>query len=75
MCGYLLDPRLEPGIEERRALGLGIQMMCRSPRQHDPPLVCLLIDLVGLYGHLVIGVLNTGAQVLVKDGVPRALDN
>ena len=27
---YILDPRLEPGIDERRALGLGIQMMCRS---------------------------------------------
>ena len=72
---YILDPRLKPGIDERRALGLGIQMMCRSPRQHDPPLVCLQIDLVDLHGDLVVGVRNTGAQVLVKDGVPRAQDN
>src|SRR6476620_4342492 len=64
---YILDPRLEPGIDERRALGLGIQMMCCSPRQHDPPLVCLRVDLVDLYGDLVVGVLDTGAQVLDKD--------
>src|SRR5262252_7048521 len=71
---YMLAPRLEPGIDKRRALGLGIQMMCRSARQHDPPLVCLHVDLIHLYGNLVIGVRNTGAQVLVKDGVPRAQD-
>ena len=28
---YPLDPRLEPGIDERRALSLGIQMVRRSP--------------------------------------------
>lgn len=70
----LLDPRLEPGIDDRRALGLGIQMMGRSAGQHDPPLALLRIDLVGLDGDLVIGVRDTGAQVLVKDGVPRAQD-
>src|SRR5215472_4809660 len=72
---YILDPRLEPGIDERRALGLGIQMMCRAPRQDDPPLVCLRIDLVDLYRDLVVGVRNTGAQVLVEDAVPRAQDD
>src|SRR5215472_3082763 len=75
MRRYILDPRIEPGIDERRALGLGVQVMCRSPRQDDPPLMCLLMDLVGLDGDLVVGGRNTGAQVLVKDGVPRAQDN
>jgi hypothetical protein len=28
---YPLDPRLQPSIDERRALGLGIQMVRRSP--------------------------------------------
>src|SRR5262245_64993245 len=65
---YILDPRLEPGIDERRALGLVIQMMRRSPRQHDPPLACLRIDLVDLHGDLVVGVRNAGAQVFVKIG-------
>src|SRR5215831_646197 len=72
---YILDPRLEPGIDERRALGLSIQMMCRSPRQDDPPLVCLRIHLLDFYGDLVVGVRDTGAQVLVKDAVPRAQED
>ena len=72
---YILDPRFEPGIDERRAVGLGIQMMCRSPRQDDPSLTCLRIDLVDLYSDLVVSVRNTGAQVLVKDAVPRAQDD
>src|SRR5262249_60413789 len=72
---YFCDPRLEPGIDDRRALGLGIQMMGRPPCQHDPPLACLRIDLVGLHGDLKIGVGNTGTQVLVEDGIPRARDN
>src|SRR5690348_13720130 len=72
---YILDPRLEPGIDERRTVGLGVQMMCRPSRQDDPPLVCLRIDLVDLYGDLVVGVGDTGAQVLVKDAIPRAQDD
>src|SRR5689334_20004 len=72
---YVLDPRLEPGIDVRRALGLGIQMVRRSPRQDDPPLMCLRIDLVDLYPDLVVGVRNTGAQVNVEDAVPRAQDD
>jgi hypothetical protein len=35
--GHPLDPRLKPGADERRALGLGIQVMRCSPHQHDPP--------------------------------------
>ena len=74
---YTLGPRLEPGIDERRALALGIQMMCRSARQDEPPLARFLIDLVDLHGDLVVGVRNTGAQVLVKDGshVPKTIDS
>ena len=45
---YLRDPQFEAGTDDRRALGLGIQMMCRPPRQHCPPLACVQIDLVGL---------------------------
>jgi hypothetical protein len=61
MRRYPLEPRLEPGIDERRALGIGIQMMCRPPHQHDPPLAYLRIDLVGLHGDLAVGVLNASA--------------
>src|SRR6516164_3754106 len=50
MRRHPLNPRLKPGADERRALGLGIQMMCRSSHQHDPPLARLQVDLVGLHG-------------------------
>src|SRR5436190_23564106 len=70
-----LDPRLEPGIDERRALSLGIQMMRRPPYQHVPPLTRFQIELVGLHGDLVLGLLVAGTQLLVEeDGVPRADD-
>src|SRR5690348_18324491 len=49
--------------------------MGRSPCQDDPPLACLRIDLVGLDGDLVVGVRDTGAQVLVRNGIPRAHDD
>jgi hypothetical protein len=42
---HTLDPRLKPGADDRRAFGLGIQMMRRSPHQHDPPLARLQIEL------------------------------
>jgi hypothetical protein len=48
--------------------GLGIQMMRCPPHQHHPPLAHFRIDLVGLDRDLVVGVLNTSTQVLVKDG-------
>jgi len=49
--------------------------LCAAPRTCTvPPFTCFQIDLVGLYGDLVVGVLNTGTQVVVKDGVPRAQD-
>src|SRR5580704_8291131 len=72
---YPVDPRLEPGIDERRALGLGVQMMRRAPYQHEPSLTRVHIDLVHLHRDQVLGVLDTSTQVLVKeDGVPRAQD-
>src|SRR5580658_10557428 len=74
--GYSLDPRLEPGIDERRALGLGIQMMRRPHYQHEPSLKRAHIDLVHLHRDLVLGVRDTGTQVLVKEqGIPRPQDN
>ena len=75
---YIRDPRLEPGIDERRALGLGIQMMCCSPRQHDPPLVCLRVDLVDLYGDLIVGGdFTPGRQSSSKtrSHVPKTIDS
>src|SRR6516225_10647992 len=60
---YSLNPRLKPGIDEGRALGLGIEVMRRSAHQHEPPRARLRIDLVGLHGHLVLGVRDTGTQV------------
>src|SRR6185437_14485793 len=71
-----LDPRLEPGIDERRAFGLSIQMMRRPPCQHEPPLTRFHIDLVRLYRDLVLGMRDPSTQVFVKeDGVPRPQDN
>src|SRR5215831_3138151 len=43
---HSLNPRLKPGIDERRAFGFGIQVMRRSPHQHKPPPAHLRIDLV-----------------------------
>src|SRR5690242_3678379 len=74
--GYPLDPRLEPGTDERRALGLGIQMMRRPSCQHEPSLPRFRIDLVHFHYDLVLGLRDTSTQVLVKEGgVPRAQDN
>ena len=74
--GHPLDPRLEPGIDERRALGLGIQMMRRPPYQHEPPLARFHIDLVYLHRNLVLGMGDPSTQVFVEeDGVPRPQDN
>ena len=71
-----LDPRLKPRAADRCALGLGIQMMRRSPYQHHPPFARLQIELVGLHGDLVLGVRDTSTQVFVKKRrVPRAQDN
>jgi hypothetical protein len=64
---YSLDPRLEPGTDERRALGLGIQMMRRPHYQHEPPLTRVHIDLVHLDRDLVLGLRDTSTQVLVKE--------
>ncbi len=73
---YPLDPRLKPGIDERRALGLGIQMVRRSPYQHEPPLTRFHIDLVRFHRDLILGLCDTSPQVLVEeDGIPRPQDN
>ena len=42
-------------------------MMRRSPYQHEPPLTRFHIDLVCFHGDLVVGLRDTGAQVLVKE--------
>src|SRR5262245_18374772 len=73
---HALDPRLEPGIDERRVLSLGIQMMRRPAYQHMPPLTRFQVELVGLHGDLVLGLGDASTQLLVKeDGVPRAEDD
>ena len=77
MRRYPLDPRLEPSIDERHALGPSIQMMRRPPYQHEPPFTRFHIDLVCFHGDLVLGLCDTSTQVLVKeDGVhvPNTID-
>lgn len=52
-------------------------MMRRAPHQHEPPLTRFHIELVHLYRDLILGLRDTGTQVLVKqDGfhVPKTID-
>src|SRR5215467_11891679 len=63
MRRYPLKPRHEPGIDERRTLSLGIQMMCRPPHQHDPPLAFFHVDLVGPHCDLVADAPSTRATL------------
>jgi hypothetical protein len=56
-------PRLGPGADDRRALGLAVYMMRRPHDQHDPSLDQFKIELVDLEGDLVLGVGDTGCQV------------
>jgi hypothetical protein len=69
MLGFTLDPRLDPGVYERRALSLGFHMMCRTSDQHSPSFASRQIDLVDLQGDVVFGVRDTGTKVFVSEGV------
>src|SRR5689334_12340017 len=57
-----LDPRLEPGVDERRTLGLGVQMVRRPPDQYEPPLARFRIDLVSFHRDLVLGLCDSSPQ-------------
>src|SRR5690242_1597857 len=70
VLGFGLDPRLKADGADRRTLGLGIHVMRRAPHEHHPPLARVRIDLVGLHDDLVLGLRDTGAQVLLGEGDP-----
>jgi hypothetical protein len=59
VLGFALDPRLHPGADDRRALGLGVQMMGSAPDQHRPPRARRQVDLVDLQGDVEFGVRDT----------------
>src|SRR5690242_5263749 len=70
VLGFGLYPRLKADGADRRALGLGIHVMRGAPHEHHPPLVRVRIDLVDLHDDLVLGLRDTGAQVLLGEGDP-----
>src|SRR5882757_8023232 len=69
VLGFTLEPWLDPGVDDRPALSLGVHKMCRAPDQHSPSLTRLQIDLVDLEGDVVFGVRDSGPEVLVSEGV------
>src|SRR5215469_18635720 len=64
-------PRVGPGADDRRALGLGVHVMRRPHDHHGPPLELFRVELVDLEGDPVLGVRDTGPQVLIGE---RALE-
>lgn len=66
---FTLDPGLDPSVDDRRSLSLGVHMMGRAPDQHSPSLARGQIDLVDLQGDVVFGVCDTSTEVLVGEGV------
>src|SRR5215469_3012510 len=53
-------PRVGPGADDRRALGLGVHVMRRPHDHHGPPLEPFRVDPVDLEGAPVLGVRDTG---------------
>src|SRR6266496_550279 len=72
---FALDPRLDPGVYDRRALSLGVHMMRRASDQHSPSHARRQIDLVDLHGDVVFGMRDTSTEVLVGEGVLGGAEN
>src|SRR5215472_2739384 len=62
-------PRLDAGLQNLRALGVGFHVVHGALDQDAPSLSCGEVDLVDLEGDLVLGVGDAGTEILICGAV------
>ena len=65
----IAGPWLDARFQDRCAFGFGVHVVRGTLDENAPSFSCGTVDIVDLEGHLVLGALDTGAEILVGRAV------